>query len=148
MTVTDAAAPPGPSGDGAGGPTATRKPGPLAWLGSMANSLIVPVLALVTALALGGLVIVFSDPDTLDSWGGVFSHPGRTLSDSWDVVYDSYKGLYTSWSRPRHWRWPGCLWRSPSGPGCSTSGVRDSSWSAPCVPVGWDSPGTCPASYT
>jgi hypothetical protein len=40
--------------------------------------------------------IIFSDPDTLDSWGGFFSHPGQTLSDSWDVVYDSYKGLYTS----------------------------------------------------
>ena len=54
------------------------------------------MLALVTALALGGLVIVFSDPDTLDSWGEFFSHPGRTLSDSWNLVYDSYQGLYTS----------------------------------------------------
>jgi general nucleoside transport system permease protein len=96
VTVTEAPAPPGPSGDGAGAPAAAARSGPLAWLGSLANSLVVPVLALVTALAFGGLVIIFSDPDTLDSWGGFFSHPGETLSDSWDIVYDSYKGLYTS----------------------------------------------------
>jgi general nucleoside transport system permease protein len=96
VTVTEAPAPPGPSGDGAGAPTTPARSGPLAWLGSLANSLVVPVLALVTALAIGGIVIIFSDPDTLDSWGGFFSHPGETLSDSWNIVYDSYKGLYTS----------------------------------------------------
>jgi general nucleoside transport system permease protein len=96
MTLTDTAAP-GPSGDGAREPEMPRRPaGPGAWIAAAANSLVVPVLALVTALAVGGLVIIFSDPDTLDSWSGFFSHPGETLSDSWDIVYESYKGLYTS----------------------------------------------------
>jgi ABC-type uncharacterized transport system permease subunit len=96
VTATDTTTPPlGPSGDGAQSP-ATAEPGALRWLRALADSLVVPVLALVTALAIGGLVIIFSDPDTLDSWGGFFSHPGQTLSDSWDIVYDSYKGLYTS----------------------------------------------------
>jgi general nucleoside transport system permease protein len=97
VTATDAATTPlGPSGDGAG--EVGERPGPrvLAWLRALADSLVVPVLALVTALAIGGLVMVFSDPDTLKSWGGFFSHPGQTLSDSWDLVYNSYKGLYTS----------------------------------------------------
>jgi ABC-type uncharacterized transport system permease subunit len=71
-------------------------PAPVAWLGDLANNLVVPVLALVTALAIGGLVIIFSDPDTLDSWSGFFSHPGETLSDSWNLVYESYKGLFNS----------------------------------------------------
>jgi simple sugar transport system permease protein len=97
MTVTtdQAAMPTGPSGDGAGEVTT---PGSriLSWLGALADALVVPVLALVTALAIGGLVIVFSDPDTLDSWSGFFSHPGQTLSDSWQLVYDSYEGLYRS----------------------------------------------------
>jgi general nucleoside transport system permease protein len=96
VTADQATVPPGPSGDGAA--AAAERPGPrlLAWLRALADSLVVPVLALVTALAIGGLVMVFSDPDTLDSWGGFFSHPGQTLSDSWDLVYESYKGLYTS----------------------------------------------------
>ena len=40
----------------------------------------VPALALFTALVVGGLVIVFSDPDTLDAWGEFFCRPRRTLS--------------------------------------------------------------------
>src|SRR5690606_22512682 len=94
--VTDRAELPGPSGDGAG--EVERGPGSrvLAWLRAAADALVVPVLALVTALAIGGLVIVFSDPDTLDSWGGFFSHPGATLSDSWNLVYESYEGLFRS----------------------------------------------------
>ncbi|HEX8804193.1 MAG TPA: ABC transporter permease [Acidimicrobiales bacterium] len=56
----------------------------------------VPVLALLTALAAGGLVIVFSDPDTLDAWGDFFTDPMGALSASWDVVYESYRALYDS----------------------------------------------------
>ncbi|HSK21607.1 MAG TPA: hypothetical protein VK906_00440, partial [Egicoccus sp.] len=97
MTVTtDPATVPGPSGDGAGEVPARGGSRVLAWLGALADALVLPVLALITALAIGGLVIVFSDPDTLESWGGFFSHPGETLSDSWQLVYESYEGLYRS----------------------------------------------------
>ncbi len=65
-------------------------------LAALANSLVIPVLALVTALVVGGLVIIFSDPDTLDEWGSFFSHPLGTLEASWDVVYDSYYALWKS----------------------------------------------------
>ena len=95
MTVTtDPATAPGPSGDGAAAAGGGSRV--LAWLGSVADALVVPVLALVTAVVIGGLVMVFSDPDTLDSWSGFFSHPGQTLSDSWDLVYESYHGLFRS----------------------------------------------------
>ncbi len=63
-------------------------------LGAIANSLIIPVLALVTALVVGGLVIVFSDPDTLSAWGSFFSDPLGALEASWNVVYDSYDALW------------------------------------------------------
>jgi simple sugar transport system permease protein len=58
------------------------------------DPLVVPVLAVVTALAIGGLVIVFSDADLLRSWTGFFRHPLETLRLSFDVVWQSYKALF------------------------------------------------------
>lgn len=55
---------------------------------------LVPVLAVVTALAVGGLVMIFTDPDVLRSWTGFFRHPGETLSVSWAVVRDAYVALF------------------------------------------------------
>ena len=66
----------------------------VAWLKALVNTLIVPVLALVTAVVVGGLVIVFSDPDTLDEWSSFFGDPLGALSASWDVAYESYRALW------------------------------------------------------
>jgi ABC-type uncharacterized transport system permease subunit len=55
---------------------------------------LVPVLAVLTALAIGGLVIVFSDSELLRSWTGFFRHPVETLRLSWDVVWQSYRALF------------------------------------------------------
>jgi general nucleoside transport system permease protein len=73
-----------------------RRPGLLGWLRSLANSLVIPALALFTALVVGGLVIAFSDPDTLDQWGSFFSDPLGALDATWDVVYESYHALWQS----------------------------------------------------
>lgn len=54
---------------------------------------LIPGLAVVLALAVGALVIVFSDPDLLRSWSGLLKHPGETLRLSWDAVYASYRAL-------------------------------------------------------
>jgi len=59
-------------------------------------NLAVAGLAILTALVIGALVIVFTDPDTLGSWGEFFSHPGQTLRDSWDLVFEAYRGLLKS----------------------------------------------------
>ena len=89
-----------PSDDGgqAGGPS--RGSGAVAaavgWVRARLEAMVVPALALVTALVVGGLVIVFSNPDTLHSWTGFFRHPGGTLSESWHLVADSYRALYDS----------------------------------------------------
>jgi general nucleoside transport system permease protein len=104
-TATDA--PPGPPGEppagsdgedrhGAGAGGAGTGAVVLGWLASLANSLVIPVLALVTALAVGGLVIVFTTPDVLEEWGSFFSDPGGALRASWDLVYESYRALWDS----------------------------------------------------
>ena len=53
----------------------------------------IPALAVLLALAIGALVIVFSNPDLLSSWSGFFNHPGETLRLSWDAVYQAYRAL-------------------------------------------------------
>ncbi len=55
---------------------------------------LIPVLAVLTALAVGALVIIFTDPDVLRSWTGFFRHPGGTLALSWQIVRDSYQALF------------------------------------------------------
>ena len=140
-TATDAppeppAEPPAPAD---GGPP-DESPGhrALAWLASLGNALVIPVLALVTALVVGGLVIIFTDPDTLDEWGSFFSDPMGALQASWDVVYEAYHALWeSSLGSPQAigrtlveatpLRSPACRWRWRSGPGCSTSGRPASS---------------------
>jgi simple sugar transport system permease protein len=53
-------------------------------------------LAIVTALVLGALVIVFTDQDALDAWGRFFRDPGAALSTSWDKAYEAYEALFKS----------------------------------------------------
>ena len=65
-------------------------------IASVARKLLVPALALVTALALGGLVMIFSDPDTLRSWASFTRNPGKALSDSWNLVSEAYSALFRS----------------------------------------------------
>ena len=64
--------------------------------GTVGRALLVPALALLTALAVGGLVIIFSDPDTLNEWAEFFGDPAGALSASWDIVWESYRALWDS----------------------------------------------------
>jgi hypothetical protein len=50
------------------------------------RALIVPTLALVSALLVGALVMVFSDPDALRAWASFLRNPGNALSVSWQLV--------------------------------------------------------------
>jgi len=54
----------------------------------------VPVLALLTALAIGAILIIFTNPDCLYAWARFFNDPMRALSRSWDAVYDAYRALF------------------------------------------------------
>jgi general nucleoside transport system permease protein len=60
------------------------------------RALVVPTLALFTALAIGGLVMIFSDPDTLNEWSEFFADPMDALRASWTLVSDSYEALWRS----------------------------------------------------
>ncbi len=75
----------------AGGPGRALAPGR-----ALGRALALPSLALLSALVVGGLVIVFTDPDTLDSWGRFGADPGGALGDSWSVVGDAYRALFES----------------------------------------------------
>jgi ABC-type uncharacterized transport system permease subunit len=54
------------------------------------------LLAIFTALIAGAIVIVFTDPDTLNQWSEFFSDPLGALSASWNLVSDAYQALFES----------------------------------------------------
>ncbi|MGH9118636.1 MAG: ABC transporter permease [Acidimicrobiales bacterium] len=54
---------------------------------------LVPTLAIVSALFIGGVIIVFTTPETLRAWGFFFDAPLRTLEMSFNLVIDSYSAL-------------------------------------------------------
>lgn len=60
----------------------------------IARSLLVPTLALVAALFVGALVIIFTDPETLRAWASFTANPGRALSLSWDAASEAYIALF------------------------------------------------------
>ena len=69
------------------------------WAGTLrdtATGLLGPFLAIVTALVVGALIMVFTDPDTLDAWSSLLYDPGGALDASWDLVYGSYRALFDS----------------------------------------------------
>jgi simple sugar transport system permease protein len=68
----------------------------LALLKAAGNALLIPFLALATALAIGGLLIIFTTPDVLNEWNSFFADPIGALQASWDVVYAAYHALWES----------------------------------------------------
>jgi simple sugar transport system permease protein len=59
------------------------------------RAILLAVLAVVTALALGALVIVFTNRDALYAWARFFRHPVTALSVSWTAVHEAYYALFT-----------------------------------------------------
>jgi ABC-type uncharacterized transport system permease subunit len=59
------------------------------------QALLLPLLAVVTALVLGALLMVFTNETALKEWAGFFREPGEALSASWVVVRDAYSALFT-----------------------------------------------------
>ena len=59
------------------------------------RAMLVPALAILSALVIGGLIIVFSDPDVLEQWTFFFSDPITALRASWDAVFNAYQALLT-----------------------------------------------------
>jgi simple sugar transport system permease protein len=57
------------------------------------DGLLVPLLAVITALILGSVFIVASNPAALEAWAGLLRDPLKALSTSWQTVRDAYLAL-------------------------------------------------------
>ena len=55
---------------------------------------VVTVLAIFSALVLGGLIIAFSDTTVLHAWNTFFAAPGAALSATWQSVAAAYSALF------------------------------------------------------
>ncbi|HZD79944.1 MAG TPA: ABC transporter permease [Actinomycetota bacterium] len=62
---------------------------------SWLRALSIPVLAILTALVLGALLIVFTDSTSLHAWASFFRDPIGALSASWTAVREAYQALFT-----------------------------------------------------
>jgi ABC-type uncharacterized transport system permease subunit len=58
------------------------------------NSILVTVLAILLALAVGAILMVVSDTATLDKAGYFFSSPGDFLSAAWNDISSGYSALF------------------------------------------------------
>ncbi|MGO8960554.1 MAG: ABC transporter permease [Streptosporangiaceae bacterium] len=91
------AAAPGPSADTGGGPTPGRgRDIERAIIGAIVQGspTVVTVLAIFSALVLGGLIIAFSDTTVLHAWSSFFAAPGAALSATWQSVAAAYSALF------------------------------------------------------
>jgi len=62
--------------------------------GGLRQAIIVPVLAVVSALAIGALLIIFTEEALLHQWAGFFRHPAATLNASGLAVREAYGALF------------------------------------------------------
>ena len=58
------------------------------------NSLTITILAIFTALVVGGLVNAFSNNTVLHAWGNFFSVPGHAIALAWDTAVSAYIALF------------------------------------------------------
>src|SRR6201994_1617688 len=58
------------------------------------NSVVVTILAIVTAIVLGGLLIAFTNQNGLNAWGVFFSHPGNAIAQAWDTASGAYVAIF------------------------------------------------------
>ncbi len=58
------------------------------------NSFTVTVLAIFTALVVGGLINSFSNATVLHAWGNLFSDPGHAFATLWDTAVSAYVALF------------------------------------------------------
>ena len=84
------------------GPTATKPPEAPGednrWRGVMhdivSGNAIVAVLSVVLAVAVGSLLIAFTDEHVRDTASYIFARPGDFFSASWDAIWGAYTALF------------------------------------------------------
>jgi general nucleoside transport system permease protein len=58
------------------------------------NSVVVTILAIFTAIVLGGLLIAFTTQSVLHAWGDFFSSPGNAIAQAWDAASGAYVAIF------------------------------------------------------
>jgi simple sugar transport system permease protein len=58
------------------------------------NSVTVTLLAIITAIVIGGLLNAFTNTTVLSAWGNLFSDPGHALATAWDTAIGAYVALF------------------------------------------------------
>jgi simple sugar transport system permease protein len=58
------------------------------------NAFVITVLALITALVVGGLLNAFTNTTVLHAWGDFFSAPGHALAAAWDTAVGAYVEMF------------------------------------------------------
>jgi ABC-type uncharacterized transport system permease subunit len=58
------------------------------------QSLLLPVLAVLTALVIGAVIIAVSDPEVWAAWRTLFQDPLTAVSMAWFAVFDAYAALF------------------------------------------------------
>jgi len=58
------------------------------------NSVTVTLLAIVTAIVIGGLLNAFTNTTVLSAWGNLFSDPGHAFASAWDTAIGAYVALF------------------------------------------------------
>ena len=58
------------------------------------NSVIVTILAIFTAIVLGGLLIAFTNTAVLHAWGNLFADPGNAIAQAWDAASGAYVAIF------------------------------------------------------
>ena len=58
------------------------------------NSVTVIVLAIFTAIVIGGLLNAFTNTKVLHAWGNFFSAPGAAISQAWNTAVGAYVALF------------------------------------------------------
>jgi simple sugar transport system permease protein len=83
--------PPDDTGDGPGRPSFGR-----ALLDAIleGNSVVVTILAIFTAMVIGGLLIAFTNTAVLHAWGSFFSDPGTAIGQAWDAAVGAYVAMF------------------------------------------------------
>ncbi|HHV54252.1 MAG TPA: ABC transporter permease [Firmicutes bacterium] len=78
----------GGSGTGDGGRVG------VGWLATATTRGAVPVLAVLTGLVLGAVIIIVTDQDVIEAWGKIGSQPLALPAAAWASVRDAYRALF------------------------------------------------------
>ena len=58
------------------------------------EAVLIPLLALFSALVVGAIVMIFTNPEVARAWASVGRNPGNAISMSWDLVSSAYEALF------------------------------------------------------